>query len=901
MEGCKMQQENAWLHYGAMRGDIDIVKRLLPNATDQQLNGPTLQTPLIHAVVGNHIEIIKMLLEHPKTNVDAPDKKGQTALHWAASLGGNLKTVEMLIDAGGDVNAVSENGMSAILYSASFGHADILRLLVSKGGDINLSESDKDLALHLACQKGHLDAVRAIVELAPEQITTPNSRGLTALHHGVRRDRPDIVEAMLKARPDAIDVYTSEPQHGYTPLLLSIIDKHPKVSRLLLKYGADPTVVRPGPDESPLIHACAQGNSEMVGMLLSNPKTEVNQADGDGDTPLHTLWVRRVDTEKAQEIALELISHGAALNYFNNQGRTPIDVAPSGLDRELERAAEWQKTHTGPTPLVMQATTSEASQALRDACKEGDAMKVKDLLPNVTDEQLNEFGTGEQLSPLQIAAAGGNAEVVSVLLANGRCKIDCQSTSRNATALHFAIAGGNTDCAKKLINAGADLNGVRDVYGLTPLHVACQSGSVEIVKYLLAQNVIDVNACDGDDETPLHRAATNDHPEIIKLLLEDERVRVDMLDKSHFTPLHRACYRSSVSSIKMLVSTEKGRTVLNTPKPDRFTPIHVAAVNKCAQGCQALIDAGADLAVQTNRGQTPLYLAVKNKAFTVAEVLLPKCTPEIINIPSASGKTVLHAAMKRVTGQEEALQQLWAALARASGADVPAPPPQSDGAHIRELAERLVQRGATVDLPSNNDRTPLQLCPDSEFADHIKDLAERYEEQQEKRQAGELEPVPTTTPTTAKGPIEEDDDMCVICYVNPANCVFIPCTHMMLCTKCANRVDSCPVCRNAINQRIKPLGPSTLNTANTPKVHNNSSCSLTRQLSYEPEGGIDKSIGSSSTPEPTTTTTTASSTLAQRRIGGSSAMQVARGAFARLGLSALAGLARGGSSSSQRN
>ena len=40
--------------------------------------------------------------------------------------------------------------------------------------------------------------------------------------------------------------------------------------------------------------------------------------------------------------------------------------------------------------------------------------------------------------------------------------------------------------------------------------------------------------------------------------------------------------------------------------------------------------------------------------------------------------------------------------------------------------------------------------------------------------------------------------LCKICYENEFNMVFLPCGHVTTCTKCAERLFRCPICRSYI-------------------------------------------------------------------------------------------------------
>jgi len=121
-------------------------------------------------------------------------------------------------------------------------------------------------------------------------------------------------------------------------------------------------------------------------------------------------------------------------------------------------------------------------------------------------------------TPLHLAAFFGALDAAQLLIDSGA---DLQAVSRNSlhnTPLHAATAGGHTDIALLLIERGADVT-VRDAGQHTSLHIAAESGLTDVVKALLARGA-DPLAVDADDQTPLSRAAAKNRHEVVDLLNE---------------------------------------------------------------------------------------------------------------------------------------------------------------------------------------------------------------------------------------------------------------------------------------------------------------------------------------------------------------------------------------------
>ena len=47
----------------------------------------------------------------------------------------------------------------------------------------------------------------------------------------------------------------------------------------------------------------------------------------------------------------------------------------------------------------------------------------------------------------------------------------------------------------------------------------------------------------------------------------------------------------------------------------------------------------------------------------------------------------------------------------------------------------------------------------------------------------------------ADGGAEDGGALCAICYEAPPDAVFTACGHLCCCTRCAEQVDRCPICR----------------------------------------------------------------------------------------------------------
>merc|ERR1711902_283161 len=153
---------NTALHYSVSHGNFDVVSILLDskvgNANILNKAGYTCTMLVSLALISSdtHRAVVKRLFSTADLNVRA-SQHGQTALMLAVSHG-RLDMVDLLLEAGADVNIRDEDGSTALMCAAEHGHMDIVKLLM-KHPEININAVDNDgaTALRVAMDASHRD------------------------------------------------------------------------------------------------------------------------------------------------------------------------------------------------------------------------------------------------------------------------------------------------------------------------------------------------------------------------------------------------------------------------------------------------------------------------------------------------------------------------------------------------------------------------------------------------------------------------------------------------------------------------------------------------------------------------------------------------------------------------
>ena len=79
-----------------------------------------------------------------------------------AARNGQTEEVQALLEAGADVNAISDADGMALILAAARGHTEIVRMLLEAGADVNAKTSNGNTALLRAAARGHAGIVELL-------------------------------------------------------------------------------------------------------------------------------------------------------------------------------------------------------------------------------------------------------------------------------------------------------------------------------------------------------------------------------------------------------------------------------------------------------------------------------------------------------------------------------------------------------------------------------------------------------------------------------------------------------------------------------------------------------------------------------------------------------------------
>ncbi len=199
-----------------------------------------------------------------------------------------------------------------------------------------------------------------------------------------------------------------------------------------------------------------------------------------------------------------LLRQGAALENANHLGNTPLHL--SLLHPQLEMATFlWQ--HEGSQHLkTLQNTEGLTPTALAILSQQ------KSLIAMVVGTLL------ASLPPAHLAIVLKDANLLQALLAQDKSSIDALDAQQR-TPLGSAIEAGMLECARILLESGADLELPTGLEKQRPLQLAAVQGHTALVSLLLEAKA-SIHASDQHHNTALHLGAAKGHEAVLAELLE---------------------------------------------------------------------------------------------------------------------------------------------------------------------------------------------------------------------------------------------------------------------------------------------------------------------------------------------------------------------------------------------
>lgn len=524
------------------------------------------------------ISTLKIALEHGADPNQRIRQQGGSALHFACEHGHPL--VIQHITSMCDVNKGDDNSCTPLYIAASCGHEEAVRVLGRCTGILVDSANKAGFTpLHCACFKGHTRVVKALIDLGAD-LQVCSLKGLSALHSAAYGGQEDVINMLVNeynCNPRALD------KRGRLPLHVACIAGHIKLVRALVQKYEYNINSKDNKGLTPLHLASLNGHETLVKELVQNFKSELECVDLNWmSSAHHAAYCGRVAVLRA------LKTLGANMDALVTGGNGLLHLAAlNGHKSVVEFLVDECK-------MDIRTPGFCGRSVIHCVCDKGGQQQLQLLNTLIVKYKLDINVADEKgWTPLHIASAFGNAEVVRLLLNNTTCD-QYSKTKDGWLAVEHACLEGSVGSVLAFLEFNSRTENPRTQFS-NILHYVCQGGHTELLRVLVEEWKFDFNMQDKNRRTPLHIAVIYEKEDVVRQLLT-LKCQLDCVDSKGFTPLHHAVKNSNLSLVKILLQF------------------------------------GAATDLTANDGSTPLNHAVQQGYKDIFDVLLGKCKPtEIYN------------------------------------------------------------------------------------------------------------------------------------------------------------------------------------------------------------------------------------------------------------------------------
>ena len=326
------------LHFAIMQNNFDIVKLLLeyPKINIIQNckainHNPEEGITSFHLACGHSnqtddINIVKLLFETGKYNIDERTKCGHTSLYFACSAN-NIDVVKLLLEYGADPNIFNNvNDFTPLIIACFNGCSDIVNILLDDPRtDIKHHAQLPSYinCLQAACRSANIDIVKKLLDypVISSLIKEKSKDGKTCLHY-VCFSNSEKVCGMIKLLSE-YDLFVTD-NYGMTPLHEACRTGNLDTVKLLFSIYPDFDINTTNADGNTLLFfATETDNAELVSYLFDKG-IDVNKRNNSGDTAFHYVVFKQRDISIMKTF---IMNNNIDLNIINNDGFTPFNYA----------------------------------------------------------------------------------------------------------------------------------------------------------------------------------------------------------------------------------------------------------------------------------------------------------------------------------------------------------------------------------------------------------------------------------------------------------------------------------------------------------------------------------------------------------------------------------------------
>ena len=340
------RRESSGIFKAVLDGNLEKVKKFLVDGSDPNKVDSNYTTLLESAIKYHHSEIVMSLLEYGAV----PEPSALEVFIDEDFY--DFEVLSKLIEAGLNINAKFEEGMTAIMFAAQYGNLDIAKKLVETGANVNAISRNSSFALLYAADNGDQEMFSFLAPLTSSELRIIAEKELPSGLVYRERISNQLVERLIasaalghledifEAIRNRVDVNTIGAE-GHTALFIAAYWGHVDIVRTLIQAGANVDLgMEEG--ETPLMAAAHMTvlSKQQLGMgsmrqvealrVLIESEANVNAKTNEGWNAL----MAAANSGSTEAVQL-LIQAGADVNTKDSQGDTPLSRAKKVEHEEI--------------------------------------------------------------------------------------------------------------------------------------------------------------------------------------------------------------------------------------------------------------------------------------------------------------------------------------------------------------------------------------------------------------------------------------------------------------------------------------------------------------------------------------------------------------------------------------
>lgn len=584
------------------------------------------RSPLVWAVCSNNIAKMNHLITKG-ANIYAKDAGGLSVLHYATS-NGNIDIIRILLEEYKfDIETLDNNKCSALMYACSYTKSDVIQFLLEKGANVNAEDCKRRNGAHFASGKGDLNNLE-ILHKFNCNLWKLNQDSNYPLHEAAYKGHFDVLEFLinnLNQENNYHSIINHKNSNGQTALHLATVKDNVKICSILLDHGADPNIqlrVINGKsmtaldlatkDETKSLIVKHNGQTSdnlmkasVISEELTNSTTEDPSDSEDDETDSTKSCNKDEDVFENEKECLE--NDGKENKSVEKENESfendEKDIKSLGkedipLEDDLSGAKSVEKEDTGLTVLNNEEkpleNVQESLEKEYNLLKDEKQIEKEEMIDERPSSKTDVFEITDEYQKILFTScySGSVDEIMTFIKRGGSLGEIIDKTGKSL--LHYSLK--NQESFKIIVETAPQLINQPDHSNLTILHMVIMSKQTDQL-YSLLDNNADYNFQDSNGRTALHLAVIYDNLDALRIM------NAHVSDKTNF---------------------------LQKPDVEGNYPLHYAVemcklkktVCRCKEYIELLLTMNGEVECRDNVNRTPLLLAINIKNVEAVLTLL---------------------------------------------------------------------------------------------------------------------------------------------------------------------------------------------------------------------------------------------------------------------------------------